>query len=363
MAARIVTAPAQAGMRRSGKPAKTTSAAAAILAPPTVSAATATVPGVPVYFVVLDGILLLDLAGPAEVFRCANLHAPDAFRLHYCAPRPELETGLAGLYLSRLEPLPARLPPGAWVVVSGRVGFGQDLRSPDARAVIRWLAERHARDGCRVLSICSGALLAAAAGLLHGRDCTTHHTCLDELARQAPGARVHGNRIFVEDGDMLTSAGITAGIDLALHAVAQRLGPQAACAAARHMVVYLRRAGQDPALSPWLEGRNHLHPVVHRAQDAILRDPAAPWRADSLASQAKVGARHLNRLFVEHAGCTPMEYVCRVRLALAGELIRETRLDLERVAERAGFGSAHHLRRAWKRQTGGSPGEARRASA
>ncbi|WP_262363215.1 helix-turn-helix domain-containing protein, partial [Bordetella pertussis] len=130
-------------------------------------------------------------------------------------------------------------------------------------------------------------------------------------------------------------------------------------AVARDLVVYLRRAGTDPAISPWLDGRNHMHPGVHRVQDAIVHNPAAAWTPQTLAAQAHISARHLSRLFAEHAGCTPMDYLYRVRLALARELIRETRLDLEHVAERAGFGSAHHMRRVWRRHESGSPSAAR----
>ncbi|HEY0295126.1 MAG TPA: helix-turn-helix domain-containing protein [Bordetella sp.] len=313
---------------------------------------------IPVYFVVTRDIVLLDLAGPGEAFRSANLFAPGTFEPHYCGPAGELETGLAGLYLSRLEPLPDRLPAGALLALSGQVGPGPDWNDPQIRAVVDWLKRDKPAD-CTIMSVCAGALLAAAAGLLRGRECTTHHTCLAELARLDPTARVHDNRIFVEDGNLYTSAGITAGIDLALHLVARVCGPQVASATARHMVVYLRRAGQDPALSPWLEGRNHVHPAVHRVQDAILRNPASPWSADSLAGLAHTSPRHLNRLFAEHAGCTPMDYLYRIRLTLAGELIRETRLSLEKVAERAGFGSAHHLRRVWRRYAPDTPGALR----
>ncbi|WP_154390941.1 helix-turn-helix domain-containing protein, partial [Bordetella pertussis] len=108
-----------------------------------------------------------------------------------------------------------------------------------------------------------------------------------------------------------------------------------------------------------MDGRNHMHPGVHRVQDAIVHNPAAAWTPQTLAAQAHISARHLSRLFAEHAGCTPMDYLYRVRLALARELIRETRLDLEHVAERAGFGSAHHMRRVWRRHESGSPSAAR----
>ncbi|WP_019938148.1 GlxA family transcriptional regulator [Bordetella sp. FB-8] len=313
---------------------------------------------IPVYFIVTRDIILLDLAGPSEVFRSANLFAPDAFEQHYCGPAAELETGFSGLYLSRLEPLPAQLPANALVVLAGQVGSGPNWQEPQIRAVVDWLGQGLPGD-CTLVSVCAGALLAAKAGLLRQRECTTHHTCLAQLAELEPSAGILDNRIFVQDGNIYTSAGITAGIDLALHLVARVCGPQIASATARHMVVYLRRAGQDPALSPWLKGRNHVHPAVHRVQDAILREPAADWSAADLADMAHTSARHLNRLFAEHAGCTPMDYLYRIRLALAGELIRETRLSLEQVAERAGFGSAHHLRRVWRRHAPDTPGALR----
>lgn len=309
---------------------------------------------IPVYFIVTRRIVLLDLAGPAEVFRSANLFSPAAYDVHYCAASDEVETGLAGLYLAHLEPLPERLPPNALIVMSGLVGDEPDWRDAELKLVVRWLKRHGAAEGVTMMAVCAGALLAAAAGLLNGKDCTTHHACLTELAKLEPAARIYDNRIFVEDGALFTSAGITAGIDLALFLVSRALGPRVASAVARHMVVYMRRAGQDPALSPWLEGRNHLHPGVHRVQDAILQDPSAPWSAATLAACAHTSPRHLNRLFVEHVGCTSMEYLNRIRLTLASELVRETRMGFELVAERSGFSSAHHLRRVWRRHTQGT---------
>ncbi|AUL17193.1 GlxA family transcriptional regulator [Bordetella bronchiseptica] len=314
---------------------------------------------VPVYFVVPAGLVLLDLAGPAEAFRIANKLRPGSFALHYCGPEPEVECGLAGLHLSRLAPLPASLPAQALVVVPGVVDAAFQLDRPPLRAVVDWLARCRAQGRFDLMSVCSGALLAAAAGLLAHRECTSHHHCLPGLARLEPTARIHDNRIFVEDDGIWTSAGVTAGIDLALYLVSRACGPRVASAVARDLVVYLRRAGTDPAISPWLDGRNHMHPGVHRVQDAIVHNPAAAWTPQTLAAQAHTSARHLSRLFAEHAGCTPMDYLYRVRLALARELIRETRLDLEHVAERAGFGSAHHMRRVWRRHESGSPSAAR----
>lgn len=314
---------------------------------------------IPVHFVLPRGIVLLDVAGPAEAFRVANKLCPDAFSQHFCGPSTEVESGIPGLHLARIQPLPEKLPPEALVIVSGVVGKHIRLDEPEARVIIDWLAARHPADGFTLMTVCAGALFAAAAGLTRQRDCTTHHSCLAQLADLDPSARLHDNRIFVEDGNLVSSAGITAGIDLALHMVARHCGPRVASEVARDMVVYQRRAGTDSALSPWLEHRNHMHPGVHRVQDAVVRNPAAPWSAQSLAEQAHTSARHLTRLFREHAGCTPMDYLYQIRVALARDMLRETRLNLRLVAEKSGFGSAQHLRRVWRRFQPQTPSMAR----
>ncbi|HBL66323.1 MAG TPA: AraC family transcriptional regulator [Achromobacter sp.] len=316
---------------------------------------------IPVYFVLPRGIVLLDLAGPAEAFRVANKLCPGTFEQHFCGPSPEVESGITGLHLARIRPLPATLPANALVIISGVVGQHTRLEDPDAHAIIKWLAVRHPADGFTLMTVCAGALFAASARLTRQRGCTTHHSCLAQLSSIDPSARVHDNRIFIEDGNLVSSAGITAGIDLALHMVARHCGPRVASEVAREMVVYQRRAGTDTALSPWLDHRSHMHPTVHRVQDAVIRDPAAPWSEQSLADQAYTSPRHLTRLFREHAGCTPMDYLYQIRVALARDLLRETRLDLERVAEKSGFGSAQHMRRVWRKFQPQSPSLARSA--
>lgn len=162
-------------------------------------------------------------------------------------------------------------------------------------------------------------------------------------------ARVRENRLYVEDGERLTSAGITAGIDLMLHIVARTAGHAVALAVARYLVVYLRRGGSDPQLSPWLEGRNHIHPSIHRVQDAVAADPATQWSVVRLADVAAASPRNLSRLFNDHAGMTVTDYVNRMRVALARELLSGSRLNMETVAERSGFAFARQLRRAWGR--------------
>jgi transcriptional regulator GlxA family with amidase domain len=317
------------------------------------------------YVVVPPRALLLDLAGPIEVARRANVEQSRVrFTIHHIGPRRSVMTSI-GLAIGDIAPLPKRLPSDAMVMVSGSVTQLSLRDDPDARrdrddeaAIVAWLRDNVAPSNV-VLTICSGALLAARAGLLDGHACTTHHQCTTELAQLAPRARVLEDRLYVEDRNRLSSAGITAGIDLMLHVVARLTGEAHALAVARYMVVYLRRTGAEPQLSPWLEGRNHLHPAVHKVQDAIAADPKRAWSHTALAKLAGTSPRHLSRLFAEHTGMSVPEYKNRLRVALARELLTQTQLDMERVAERSGFGSTRQLRRAWRKLFDAPPREAR----
>jgi transcriptional regulator GlxA family with amidase domain len=300
-----------------------------------------------VLFVVLPGVVLLDLAGPADAFRNAAQHCPGCYRLRFVAPQPSLPAAV-GLTLGDLEPLPSRLAPNTTVVLTGIAAPHIEPRDPVTRAVIEWLRGPGFTPAL-LMCVCAGSILAAHAGRLAGRQCTTHHEHLEELRRAEPRAEVLDNRIFVEDGPVFTSAGVTAGLDLALYVIGQQVGPQVAADIARDLVVYLRRAGADPALSPWVMHRNHLHPAVHRVQDAVARDPTASWSARELSAVACTSPRNLARLFAEHASCSPLDYVQLIRFALARQLVTQSRLSLERVAARAGFRSAQHLRRVWSR--------------
>jgi transcriptional regulator GlxA family with amidase domain len=320
---------------------------------------------IPVFVLVPPRTLLLDIAGPMEVLRRANMEQTEVrYSVTYIGPSPDVLSS-PGLTLSGIKPLPETLPDKALVIVSGAVdeplGATLNTRGSDASLemeIVDWLKQK-VRPGLRLATICSGALLAARAGLLEGHECTTHHSLLPELTRLAPTARVRENRLYVEDGERLTSAGVTAGIDLLLAVIARDVSHATALAVARNLVIYLRRAGADPQLSPWLEGRNHIHPAIHRAQDAVGSDPSRDWSLESLAQIAATSPRNLSRLFNEHTGMSVIDYVNRMRIALARELVLGSRLDMESVAERAGFSSARQFRRAWSRLHDASPAHVR----
>ncbi|WLH50242.1 GlxA family transcriptional regulator [Pseudomonas tolaasii] len=320
---------------------------------------------VPVLFVLLPNALMLDLAGPAEVLRLAGqVDDPAAvgFDLQYVSPVDALQTSI-GLPLSGLAPLPQRLEPGTLVVLVGSTSKVSNAHRQAFEAasntLVQWLQTVFAPSGERLVCVCAGALAAARAGLLDGRQCTTHHALCETLQALAPNARVLENRLYVTDGLISCSAGVTAGIDLMLHLVAELAGPRLASAVARDMVVYMRRSGADPQLSPWTWGRNHLHPAVHRVQDAVAAAPCEAWTVTRMAGLAFTSSRHLARLFHEHVGASPLDYLHRLRLAVARELLAESSLDMETVAERAGFGSARHLRRIWGKYEAGTPSAGR----
>ena len=306
-----------------------------------------------IYLVLTPNVLLLDYAGPAETLRMAR-DMGASLALHTCGPQAAIHTSL-GTGLSGLEPLPAQLPPRSLVLVVGNSNEAEDYATDAARAVVRWLQTAPQAD-TRLASICSGALLLAQAGCLDGRHCTTHHSLIAELQACAPSAQVATDRIFVDDGRVLTSAGITTGIDLALYIVEQAAGPELAARVARRLVMYQRRGAHDPQMSPWLAHRNHMHPAVHRAQDAVAQAPERSWTLEELAAVACVSARHLSRLFALHTGVSVVAYQQQLRIARAQEmLVHNPMLSQERLAQACGFASARDFRRVWQRCGGIAP--------
>jgi transcriptional regulator GlxA family with amidase domain len=261
--------------------------------------------------------------------------------------------------VSGVEPLPEHLPPGSWLVLVGMPGSHFDASQRDAREAVRWLRSvAPGNDGVRLVTICAGALLAAHAGLLRGRRATTHHQHLDELRGVAGDCEVVANRVFVVDEHVASSAGVTTGIDLALHLIAQECGAALASQAAQTMVVALRRGPQDPELSPFLAFRNHMHPTLHKVQDAVSTEPQREWTVPRMADVGHTSPRHLTRLFLDHAGTAPLQYLRRIRLAVAQAALESGR-NVTQAAEMAGFSSDTQLRRAWRQfGLGGRPSDA-----
>jgi transcriptional regulator GlxA family with amidase domain len=315
-------------------------------------------PGWDVLFLLLPDSLILDWAGPAEALRMANRAMADQgkatpFHLRFVSPLPATVSSV-GVTISGLEALPPVFSRPTWLVLLGQPGNHVLVDSAASQAALRWLLQITLKAGqVELLTICAGAVLAAHAGLLNGRQATTHHQHLEELQAAAPACQVVSNRVFVDDAPVYSSAGVTTGVDLILHRIAQVCGPAVAAQVAQTMVVAMRRGPQDPELSPFLAHRNHLHPALHRVQDAISQAPAQDWNLAAMAAIAHASPRHLTRLFVEHAGVAPLAYLRQIRLAVAQQALRSGR-NVTQAAEMAGFSSDTQLRRAW--QQFGPPG-------
>lgn len=310
-------------------------------------------PPIHVLFVLLPGSLILDWAGPAEALRLANQARAaqglsPRFALHFVSPRSEAVSSV-GVRLAGLEPLPAVLPTPAWVVLVGQPGQRIAVDGAEARQALHWLRGLRLAPGVlELVTVCAGSVLAAHAGLLAGRSVTTHHHHLDELGAVEPACQVVSNRVFVEDAPVFSSAGVTTGVDLMLHRIGATCGPALAAQVAQTMVVAMRRGPGDPELSPFLAYRSHLHPALHRVQDAVSLHPREGWTVARMAQVAHTSPRHLTRLFLEHTGIAPLQYLRRIRLA-AAQAALDAGMNVTQAAALAGFSSDTQLRRTWHR--------------
>ncbi|WP_371502350.1 DJ-1/PfpI family protein [Kitasatospora sp. NBC_00374] len=300
---------------------------------------------------VLDGFLPLDLGIPTQVF-AKRPGLP--YRLTLCAPAPGPVVSLAGFTVLVDDGLDA-LEDADTVVVPG---FAPHLR-PYEPAVLDALRAAHAR-GCRTVSICTGAFALAAAGLLDGRTATTHWEHAADLAA-FPGVTVVPEVLYVDEGDVLTSAGVAAGIDLCLHLVRRDLGARAANQVARSLVAAPHREGGQAQYVrlplPGAEGRSSLAATRAWALER-LREPLS---VDELAAHAHMSTRTFARRFTAETGVAPLRWLLTARLDRARELLEHGGLSIDRVAEDSGLGSPSNLRLHFRRVLGTSPSAYRTA--
>ncbi|HEY0450290.1 GlxA family transcriptional regulator [Actinophytocola sp.] len=293
-----------------------------------------------VVFLLVPGVHLLDLAGPAQAFFAAA-DLGHEYSLHYVAERTNIVTA-QGLPIAASLSWP-ELSADDLIVVPG-------WRAPElsgtgrlSRATLNRLRAHHAAGGT-VASVCAGADALGRAALLDGRRCTTHHDLQDELAARHPKASVVRDVLYVVDGRVATSAGIASGIDLALHLIATRHGPGDAARVAREMVVYARRNGDEPQASALLRHRSHVDETVHRVQDLIDARFASRLLLTELASAAGCSPRTMTRQFGRATGLTPLRYQHLLRLERAEHLLGHG-ATMDAAARAVGFEDARMLRR------------------
>lgn len=302
--------------------------------------------------VIFPGFQLLDAAGPIAAFEIAERYRPGSYDLAVLAPGGGQVASSSGV---RFAAEPLADGPFDTIMISG----GDGTRAIEELShIVRWLKVASAR---RRTSVCSGAYVLAEAGLLDGRRCTTHWSRTDDFARRYPKAKLDADRIFIRDGDIWTSAGITAGIDLALALIEDDLGADVARRVAQQLVVHQRRPGGQSQFSALVElgGRSGRFADL---MDWMRGHLAEALTVERLAAQAAMSPRNFARAFTAETGTTPAKAVERLRLEAARTAVETGHAPIDRVAEAAGFGDAERMRRAFLRAFGQPPQALRRTA-
>jgi transcriptional regulator GlxA family with amidase domain len=311
------------------------------------------------------GVQALDLVGPFEVFTGATIclasqrRVDDGYTVSVVSRGGEPAETLTGLAFVT-QPLPDPRESIDTLVLPGGIGVDQARRNPDTTGWIKIAAE-HAR---RVVSVCTGAFLAAHAGLIDGCVATTHWAFAGQMASEFPSVTVDPEPIFVRSSERVwTAAGVTAGIDLALSLVEDDYGTDVAQTVARWLVLYLRRpGGQTQFAAPVWMPRAKRAPI-RDVQEAIESEPGGTHRIPELARRAAMSPRHFTRVFTDEVGEAPGAYVERIRTEAARRQLEETDDTVTVIAARCGFGSAETLRRNFVRRLGVSPDQYRKTFA
>lgn len=310
-----------------------------------------TQPVVQCVFVIPPKVHLLDITGPAQIFYEAlsygaplKLHFSNIHTAEHC-----IESS-SSLFLSQLTNYDSlNLQQGDLVFIPGLEAslLEKDQLLHSSKHFQHWLTEQYNK-GVTICSVCTGAFLLAESGLLNDKECTTHWKYIDRLSKCYPQIKVQQNRLFVQAGNLYTSAGIASGIDLSLYLVEQLFGSHFAAQIATEAVVYLRRTANDPQLPAFMQHRNHIDNRIHVVQDLLAQSLEKKIHIESLAQQVHMSARNLTRLFKKTTGTTIGEYVDRLRSERARQMIREG-YTVQTAASECGLKSTNQLRRLLKK--------------
>jgi transcriptional regulator GlxA family with amidase domain len=297
-----------------------------------------------ILIVLFDRVQCLDVTGPLEVFTHAD------YRVRTASLGGVMVRSSSGLRMVPDQDLRGAGPADLLLVPGG-----PGSRESDP-ALVAWLRQ-HARGSKRLASVCTGTFLLAEAGLLDGRRVTTHWSYSGTLATRFPALDVDPEPIFIKDGNVITSAGVTAGIDLALALVEEDQGRDVALRIARGLVVFLRRPGNQAQFSAQLAAQVASREPLRDVQQWITENPEADLSVEALAARASLSPRQFARAFAAEVGMTPGRYVDRVRLESARRRLEDTSDGVEQTARACGYGTAESMRRAFIRVLGTSPAE------
>lgn len=300
-----------------------------------------------VAFIVPPHVELLDLAGPVQVFTEAKFNGFDINIAFYSYRNDVIST--SGLGFGKVANfMEANLQPGDFVFIPG-MNF-QYIMSDEFRnekLFFAWLNECASRK-VNIASVCDAAFVLGEAGMLDGRECTTHWRRVDALKSRFPKASVIPDILYVKSDTIYTSAGISAGIDLALGILEDLKGPRFVHIVARGLVVYHRRSQHQSQKSVYLDFRNHINPKIHEVQDYLIDNIAGENSIETLASIVAMSPRNLSRVFKETTGTTIVEYLTKLRLENAKTLLNNPEYTIEYIAAQCGFKTARQLQRILK---------------
>jgi transcriptional regulator GlxA family with amidase domain len=307
-------------------------------------------------FLVFPGVQALDLVGPMEVFHGASQLTGGAYSVEIVASGAQPVASSSGLLIQPTVDFERCGGPVDTLLVAG--GLPGARAAEDDEELTSWLRSAAGRSR-RVGSVCTGALLLARAGVLDGRRATTHWVACSDLARRYPQVTVEHDPIFVRDGNVWTSAGVTAGIDLALALVEEDLGRAVALEIARWLVLFLQRPGGQSQFSAQLAAQRAERRPLRELQAWITDNVAGDLRVEVLAQRACMSPRHFARAFRSEVGVTPAAYVELARVEIARQALHDSDAPVDAVAERCGFGTPETMRRAFHRRLGVGPADYR----
>ena len=299
----------------------------------------------------VDGALSVDIMGPVDVFAYAELQVPGSYRIDVVGPATDGHVTMSNGIRIAVEPLPEPPPRHDTLLVAGGEG---SRRAVDNPVVVDWIA-RASLKARRTTSVCTGSYLLAATGLLDGHRATTHWAFCDGFRQRFPEVELDPEPVFIRDGDFWTSAGVTAGMDLALALVEDDLGAEVALTVARMMVVFLKRPGGQAQFSGALSAQQASRPALRELQSWIANHLDEDLSVAALAARANFSERSFARAFKAEVGQTPAAYVEMLRVERARALLEDGAESLEAVTRDAGFSSSEVLRRAFHRRLGVSP--------
>lgn len=304
-----------------------------------------------IHLVIYPGFKSMEAIGPINVFSYANRHLaalgdPRRYQIQLVAPQPGAIPSDTLIALSTTATLPQHEALDT-VLITG----SPEIESAVAQetALVQW-CQRRAADARRFAALCSGSFFLAAAGALNGRRATTHWSVAALLKRHYPEVRVDADAIFVQDGNLWTSAGVTAAIDLSLAFVEQDFGRNLALAVARDLVIYLKRPGGQSQFSTLLDSQTHATPEIRDVQTWIMSNLDKPLQVEDMAERAGMSVRNFTRLFKQETGMPPANYIANARCERAATLLLDSDLPLKTIAFRSGFPSDEQMRKVFVRR-------------